>query len=120
MITKETIIKPIPPGVTAIQVAAACYTKWMGQVSFEADVAEYLANGVVISMPSCFGLARVIKAPDTGEPAWFVRMAAGRLDELLYRLPYYLPKICFCRKNDGRMRCYSLERVIKLATRKGD
>lgn len=114
MITQDLLINPLPPGLTAIQVAAACYKKWMGKVSFEEDVAFYLDSGVVISMPTCFGLARVIKAPDTNEPAWFIRMAAGRLDELLYRLPFALPKICFCRRNDGRLRTYSLERMMQL------
>ena len=119
MITQQTIIKPISPGVTAIQVAAACYKQWMGNVCFEEDVAFYLANGVVINMPTCFGLARVIESPKTKEPAWFVRMAVGRLDELLFRLPYPLPEICFCRRNDGRLRVYRVDRLTRFALARG-
>jgi hypothetical protein len=89
----------------------------MPGVSFEEDVAHYLAYGVVISVPTCFGLAKVIQGPRTKQPAWFVRMAVGRLDELLYRLPFMLPEICLCRgkKGDLRIRSYSLERMMKLS-----
>ena len=115
MITEELIIKPVPPGLTAIQVAAACYKKWMGAASLEEDIAHYIGNGgVVISTPTCFGLAKVIESPKTKQPAWFIRMAVGRLDELLYRLPFCLTEICFCRRNDGRLRSYSLERMMEL------
>jgi hypothetical protein len=116
MITEERILKPISLGVTAMQVAAQCYREWLPMVSFEKDVAFYLEHGVVISTPRCFGLARVIEGPRTKEPAWFIRMAVGRLDELLYRLPFTLPEICLCRgkKGDFRIRSYSLERMMKL------
>ena len=116
MITDQLRIRPLNSGVTAAQAAAACYREWMGEVSFEADVAEYLAHGVVISTPTCFGLARMIEGPRTKQPAWFVRMAVGDLRELLSRLPYSLPEICFCRgkKGDLRIRSYPLERMLQL------
>lgn len=118
MITEQTTINPIKRKRTAIQVAILAYEKWKGEVSFIDDLKDYLATGVVISMPSCFGMAKIIELP-SGEPAWFVRMAAGDLPELLGRLPGYLPKICFCRRNDGRLRIYSLERIAQLAARGG-
>jgi hypothetical protein len=114
MITQEIIINQIPPGLTAIQVAAASYKQWMGDVSIEEDIAQYLSSGLVLSIPTCFALVKVIEEPRTKEPAWFIRMAVGRLDELFYHLPFYLPKICFCRRNDGRLRTYSLERMMQL------
>ena len=114
MITQETLVTPIPPGVTAVQVAAACYKKWMGEASLEEDIAHYLCHGLVLSIPSCFALIKVVEDPKTKEPAWFIRMAVGRLDELFYHLPGYLPRICFCRRNDGRLRSYSLEKMLKL------
>ena len=114
MITEETIINQIPPGLTAIQVAVASYKEWMGDVSIEEDIAQYLNDGFVLSFPTCFALVKVIEEPKTKEPAWFIRMAVGHLDELLYHLPFYLPKICFCRRNDGRLRSYSLERMMQL------
>lgn len=116
MITHETILKPLSLGRTAIQEAAQCYRDWMPTVSFIEDLAFYLEHGVVISTPRCFGLAQVIEGPRTSNPAWFIRMAVGPLDELLYRLPFSLPEICLCRgkKGDFRIRSYSLERMMQL------
>jgi hypothetical protein len=116
MITEEYMIKPISLGRTAIQEAVECYREWMPQVKFEEDVAFYLSEGVVISTPTCFGLARVIEGPRTKAPAWFVRMAVGPLDELLGELPFNLPEICLCRgkKGDLRIRSYSLKRLMEL------
>jgi len=115
MITEQIIIHPIPPGLTAIQVAASCYKKWMGMVSFEEDVAHYLAYGMVVARPDVFAMAKIIE--QEGEPAWFIRMAVGPLDTLFSVLPGYLSKICFCRRNDGRLRVYSLDRFYKCAQR---
>jgi hypothetical protein len=114
VITEQTIINPIPPGITAVQVAAAWYKKWMGEASLEEDIAHYIGYGLVLSIPTCFALVKPIEDPKTGEPAWFVRMAVGRLDELVYHLPFALPRICFCRNNDGRLRSYSLKRFMQL------
>jgi hypothetical protein len=114
VITQEKIINPIPPGLTAIQVAVACYKKWKSDSTLEEDIAHYLAYGLVLSFPTCFALLKPIEDPKTKEPAWFLRMAVGRLDELLYHLPFYLPRICFCRRNDGRLRSYSMKRYMQL------
>jgi hypothetical protein len=118
MITEEYMIKPLNPGRTAIQVAAECYRDWLPQVSFEDDLAHYLAYGVMISTPTCFALLKMIEDledPKKG-PAWFIRMAVGRLDELLYHLPYHFPRIYWCRgkKGDLRIRSYSLKRFMQL------
>ena len=119
MITDELMIKPLSLGRTAIQEAAACYREWQPGVSFEADVAHYLSEGLVLSTPRCFALAKVIEGPRTGKPAWFIRMAVGRLDELLATLPYAFEEICLCRgkKGDLRVRSYSLERMMQLSRR---
>jgi hypothetical protein len=112
-------IKPIgrkPGQLFAIDIAELSYLKWMGDVSFIDDLSHYLLNGVVIVRPDLFGMAKVIDLAPEGqapEPAWFVRMAVGDLRELVAALPLYLPKICFCRRNDGRLRRYSLERFAK-------
>ena len=121
MITNERIIHPLEAGSNkspaAIQVAAACYLKWKSAVPFEQDVAEYLSSGCVLSYPHLFALARMIEL--NKEPAWFIRIAVGRLPDLLATLPWHTKKIAFCRRNDGRMRVYSLERLIRRAM-KGD
>jgi hypothetical protein len=110
------MIKPLGLGRTAIQEAAQCYREWMPQVSFEEDLAHYLNYGMVLSTATCFALAKVIEGPRTGKPAWFIRMAVGRLDELLATLPYHFEEICLCRgkKGDLRIRSYSLERLKQL------
>jgi hypothetical protein len=111
----------VEPGpLTAIEVAARCYRKWMGQVSFENDVADYMAHGFVVTRPTCFAMWHIItlgadekKRWTAGEQAWFVRMAAGDLMELFSCVPWYLPWIAFCRRGDGRVRVYKLERLVR-------
>jgi hypothetical protein len=105
-----------------LDVAEECYEKWKSNVPFELDVADHLLNGVVISRPDLFGMAKIVNIAPEGEkvePAWFVRMSVGHLPELLRNLPVHLPKICFCRRNDGRVRVYSLDRLIAKAKVKG-
>jgi hypothetical protein len=122
MITQEYMIKPLSLGRTAIQEAVECYREWMPQVSFEEDVAHYLSEGMVLSTTTCFALARLIEGPRTKKPAWFIRMAVGRVDELLAALarsaPFALEEICLCRgkKGDLRIRSYSLERMLQHST----
>jgi hypothetical protein len=119
MITNERILRHIPlRKPTALDIAERCYEQWMGEVSFTQDLANYLIDGVVISRPDLFGMARIVNIAPEGskpEPVWFVRMAVGNLVELLDALPYRLPKICFCRRNDGRMRVYSFETLRRKA-----
>ena len=123
MISNQTTINMVNHGpLTAIEIAARCYRNWMGQVSFEHDLANYMARGYVVTRPSCFAMAHIVtlepdqKTPPrwtAGEPAWFVRMAVGNPVELFSCVPYYLPWIAFCRRNDGRVRVYKLERLIR-------
>lgn len=116
MITNRLTISELAPKHTAIQVAAYCYKRWMGQVSFEKDLTDYLENGCVVSQPNLFAMAKMIALP-SGERAWFIRMAVGPLEKLLECLPCYLPKICFCRRGDDRVREYSLDRLAAIARR---
>jgi hypothetical protein len=112
-------------------VVAQIYYLLFSQISFEDDLADYLRNGVVISRPDCFGMARLcdvrpVDAEDNPigeepEYAWFVRFAAGNLLKLISFIPGYLPKIVFCRNKLGKplntkLRIWPLGRMIKLAT----
>lgn len=94
--------------------AAECYRKWDNEKQFIPDVEYYLRNGVVIATPVLFGMAQVVELED-GAKAWFVRVAVGELHRLLCSLPAYLPKICFCRKGDNRLRIYSYDRLLMKA-----
>lgn len=123
MITNEQMITPLRANSNkspaAIRVAIECYGKWkgrkfLGTLCFIADLTDHLFTGIVICRPDLFGMAKIIELPG-GERAWFVRMAVGPLTRLLDCLPCRLPKICFCRRNDGRVREYSLERLRVLA-----
>jgi len=123
MITQETQLRTLPlPPVRAIQIAWARYQEW-GGADFMSDLDDYLVHGVVIARPDLFGLAKVIEDPGhDGEPAWFIRMAVGKLSELLEALPPYqsVKRICFCRHKktgqlDQRLRTYSLERARHLS-----
>ena len=113
MITAQRQIKAFMPKLAPIKIAAACYQKWEGTVNFIDDLDDYMLTGVVISTPYLFGMAKIIDVANgregetvKPEPAWFVRMAS---------LPCYLPKICFCRRGDGRLRVYDTARLVKLA-----
>jgi hypothetical protein len=129
MITEQRVIMPLVgssrcddrtpqrgvPTIKPIAIAAACYRKWKSDVPFIDDLDAYHLDphGVVISTPTIFAMAKVI---DMNGPAWFVRVAVGNLTELLRATPAWLDKICFCRRNDGRLRVYPLRRLIKLAS----
>jgi hypothetical protein len=118
--------------------AAKLWYDLLSDVPFEDDLADYLMNGWVVSRPTCFWMMRLCDArplDDKGnpigveqEPAWFVRFSCGGLPELLSTLPFYLPKIIFCRNGPGKpksdkLRVYRLDRLIRLAAiraRKGN
>ena len=111
-------IKPI--------LVAKLYYDAFSSIPFFQELDDYLLNHIVVSRPTCFGMARLINLAKDGEPeepAWFVRFAYGNLRELLSAVPAYLPKICFCRNKIGRpfdekMRVYSLDRLMAIAYRK--
>ena len=106
----------------AVDIARECYKQWMGAVTFEQDLVDYLRTGIVIARPDIFMLAKVIDIAPEGapakEPAWFVRMGVGDLRTLVVELPAYFPKIIFCRRNDRRGREYSFDRLMHLALRR--
>jgi hypothetical protein len=120
VITNEFMIKPLGPGRLPIHEAAECYRQWQPDVRFEEDLALYLNEGFVISSQRIFAVVRVIEGPRTRQPAWFIRMCVGPLDELASVLPFWLPEICLCRgkKGDLRVRSYSMERLIQLTRSK--
>jgi hypothetical protein len=117
VISEQIIIEPVRVKVCAIRDALACYRCWkkrklFGTILFIADLIDYLFLGFVVARPTCFGMAKIIRMDDG--PAWYVRVAVGDLRELLDALPCYLPRIAFCRRNDGRMRVYPLDRLQQL------
>jgi hypothetical protein len=131
MITEEKMIRPLLPHEWAGAIAKETYAKWQDKnnvpaekrVKFEDDLVDYLCNGFVLSRPTVFWMAKMVEltppAPDgTRDLAWFVRVAAGNMEELMQTLPALLPKIAFCRRGDGRVRVYRLERFLQIVYRK--
>jgi hypothetical protein len=118
MLGKDFILRPVTfEGYEKpIDIARRHYQE-KSTVPFAKDLADYLQNGLVVSKPTCFGMAKVINIGTEDQPefAWFVRYAAGDLRELLYHLPSSLKNVTFCRHNDGRLRKYSFKRLIALA-----
>lgn len=116
----------------AIELAKKCYEEWMPTISFEDDLQDYLYNGVVISRPDLFVMAKVcdlsneelnrlrkgeLPADDSisgAEAGWFIRMLVGDLRIALASMPYYFPKIAFSRHQQSRIRVYKLDRLLQL------
>jgi hypothetical protein len=95
------------PVVTPIEIARAAYVRWKSKVPFYVDLEDYLENGIVISRPDIFAMAKI-----EGQ-ALFVRIAVGNLRTLLTALPVLLPKIRFHRRNGERLREYDLVRLLE-------
>ena len=125
-------VRPLLFGMNAFDRARAFYAPFENhpdpdkRLCFEDDVAEYLRFGFVVSRPTCFAMAKVINiAPEETnlvEPAWFIRFAVGSLEEVLTLLPVALPKIVWCRRNDGKLRIYktaTLYRIARARIKKG-
>jgi hypothetical protein len=110
MITNFQFINPLTRNSTAFETAQFLYAL-KGNGNFYTDLANYHQYGVVISRSDVFAMARVIEWK--GDRAWFCQMAVGDLADLLKQVPYHLDKILFCRRSDGRLREYSLDKLIQ-------
>lgn len=95
-------------------------------LNFEQDLGYYLTNGIVISQPDRFLMAKPV-SKDKGEAdwhpekpdAWYVHMAVGKdcLRWFLQQAPFRLPYLAWSRSKDedGKLRIYSTERFERLA-----
>jgi hypothetical protein len=110
MITNQYFIKPLTQNSTAFETAQFFYAL-KGNPNFYTDLYAHHQYGVIISRPDVFAMARVIDWD--GEKAWFCMMAVGDLANLMKYVPYHLKKIVFCRKSDGRLREYSLDKLLQ-------
>lgn len=80
---------------------------------FEAMLADYLRDGIVVSNPEAFIMARPITIE--GRPVWFIKAAAGNLQLLVRMLPTFRPWVMFDRsKGHKRPRVYSSKRLLAL------
>jgi hypothetical protein len=120
------IIFPHVDGKPAIDRAREQYCKYMtdydpkwfkkivGTLRFWRDCYDYFRNGFVCIRPNLFAMVKVVQFE--GERIWHIQIAVGDLMELLAVLPFYLPKICFCRNNNvDQMRVVRTEYLAKVA-----
>lgn len=114
VITEQRTIKEPKRSLRPIDVAEQCYREWQGDVTFVDDLADYLVTGVVVSRPDFFVMAKAVE--HEGELAWFIRMFVGHslVPVLLALPPFPIERVCFCRRNDGRLRSYSIKRMLHL------
>lgn len=83
------------PGTPLARVLDLYKSEPPGSTSFIEDLQSHLNQGVVLSTPAFFVMAR-----DEGG-AWFVWCAAGNMLDMICAMPYYLPKIEFSRRGKG-------------------
>lgn len=112
--------------MNAILEAKAMYERH-GMKHFEQDLQYYLVNGVVISRPDRFLMAKVINSTrlddDEWNPpdadTWYVHCAVGRgaLEWFLKQAPIRLPKLAWRRFKNGanRLRCYNTDAFERFA-----
>ena len=103
-------------GKSAFELMREAYGKWNRpnwEMIFEDDLIDYALNGFVRISPTAMFMAKICR--DEKGDYWFVRCAVGSLLELLASAPVYLPRIKWCRRNDGVMREYRTDRLYKLA-----
>jgi hypothetical protein len=106
---------PMPPEMSPIWKAKGYYRQF-SMCDFKEDVLAYLDQGFVVNLPHVFAMGSVIDIGKNGKErlAWFVRIAVGRTIDLIQCLPFDLPEIAFCRKNNGVMRVFPLARFKHL------
>lgn len=100
---------------SAFELARLFYAQYP-ELDFGDDLVDYMRNGFVITRPQLFVMAKVIHRDDGH--LWFCRIAIGNLIELLTVMPFYLPRIAFCRNGRAdKMRICSTNRLTELAVR---
>jgi hypothetical protein len=102
----------VPP-VNPIAIARQQYLKWKPDRPFRVDLENYLEDpdGIVISRPDIFAMAKVMHDP----PTLFVRVAVGNLRTLLEAIPVHPPKITFYRRNTLKKKEWDLEKLLRTA-----
>lgn len=83
------------------------------KLKFWVDFFDYSENGYVWITPTAMAFAKVCR--DGQGDYWFVRAAVGPLLELLMLMPTFLPRVVWCRDNDGVLRIWKTERLYKIA-----
>ena len=103
------------PSFTGYNIPILVALDWYGRhsnLNFWQEATLYLNQGYLISTPAIFAMGYWIKLKE--EPAFFIRYAVGRLDELVSHLPKGTKWAAFCRNGEDDIRRYSLDRLSSL------
>ena len=111
-LTKESHLKSLQGLNLPILIAQYWYSKH-STLNFAVDLNHYLFEGQVLSTPGVFVMGKHVSID--GEPAFFVRYAGGKLEELSKHIPRETRWIAFCRNNHGAVRKYSIDRLQELS-----
>ena len=112
-LTKESHLKSLQGLNLHVLIAQYWYSKHSSSASFWTDLNHYLFEGQVLSTPEVFVMGKHVLID--GEPAFFVRYAGGKLEELSKHIPQETRWIAFCRNNHGAVRKYSIDRLQELS-----
>jgi hypothetical protein len=116
IIPNQNLIMVHFPELKAFRFAVDQYKDF--KMPFWEDFIDYCDNGFVCIRPNLFVMGKAIDLDVEGYKgkAWFVRYAIGELVHLLSALPFQLPRIVWCRRDEPRLRVYKTERLFKIAT----
>lgn len=112
----QTLIRPLilRGDYSAFELMRLMYQAFNDEhLKFWDDFFDYSENGFVRISPTAMAFAKPCR--DEEGDYWFIRAAVGPLPELMAMLPSYLPRIAWCRNNDGITRMYKTDRLAKLA-----
>jgi hypothetical protein len=115
----QMMIRPllVNGGHSAFDLARMFYAQY-SDLDFEDDLVDYMRHGYVVTRPKLFAMVRPIL--HEGERIWFIRIIVGNLAEAIGCMPCWLPKVAYCRNNQGnKMVVVDTDRAIKLSIATG-
>lgn len=99
----------------AIEIVRALYQRHQIKPTFEEELSDHLANGIVVATPTSFLMGKAVELAD-GRRAWFIAGAAGSFRNALALLPWWLPFIAFCRRGKNDIKVYPTAKFIQKAS----
>jgi hypothetical protein len=98
---------------SAYDLARLFYAQY-SDLNFQDDLVEYMRHGYVVVRPNLFAMVRPIF--HEGERIWYIRLIVGNLAEAISCMPCWLPKVAYCRNNQGdKMVVVDTKRAIELS-----
>ena len=114
----QELIRPVmlQGGTCAFDVMQLMYKAFNDpRMDFASDLLDYARHGFVRISVSSMALAKVCR--DGQGNYWFIRSAVGNLLELINMLPFFLPRIAWCRNNEKVLRMYDTRMLFKIVKR---